>query len=439
MEKVAYIKSYGSTLDVLYVEDDPSISAEIHPFLEKFFNKVDTAADGAEGLEKYKGQSYALVITDIEMPHLDGIKMSREIKQLDPEQDIVITSAYSDSSYFTEAIKMGIDGYILKPIDYDQLIDILYKTMMRIKAKDEEKEQRRAMEKMLRDKTAKLDDIYKKFDEKVNQKTEEIQQVNNRLYELSGKLSKYFSPQVFDYLSQGSQKAGIASQRKKVTVFFSDIIEFTQTTKELEAEELTSLLNSYLDEMSKIALRYDATIDKFIGDAILVFLGDPVSRGTKEDAVRCIRMATEMRRKLVELNQKWRHEGISKPLQVRMGVATGYCTVGNFGSENKMEYTIIGSIVNLASRLQTAADPDSVLVAEETYLLIKESFRCRKKEMINVKGFNEPIQTYEIVSENKMDIAVEERDGFYLYVDYERSDKDEIIGLLDSVIGRLKR
>ena len=199
-----------------------------------------------------------------------------------------------------------------------------------------------------------------------------VTEKNKALEALSTKLSKYLSPQVYSSIFSGSQSVEIASTRKKLTVFFSDIADFTSTTDDLELEELTGLLNHYLTEMSKIALEHGATIDKYIGDAFLAFFGDPETKGVKEDAIACVNMAVAMQRRMRELQAEWRDAGLQKPFQLRIGINTGYCTVGNFGSQDRMDYTIIGSEVNLVSRLQSHAALGSILMSHETYSLVKE-------------------------------------------------------------------
>ncbi|MBF0446666.1 MAG: hypothetical protein HQL67_00550 [Magnetococcales bacterium] len=220
---------------------------------------------------------------------------------------------------------------------------------------------------------------------------------NGELEVISKKLAKYLSPQVYDSIFQGRQEVRIQSGRKKLTVFFSDIVGFTSTTDSMESEELTSLLNSYLNEMSKIALEHGGTIDKFIGDAIMIFFGDPDSRGEQKDAVACVRMAIKMRDRMVELRKIWRDEqGFSQPFRIRIGITTGFCTVGNFGSDDRMDYTIIGGNVNLASRLEHNAHPDTILISHETYSLVREQIACTAQEEIQVKGFAHPVITYRV-------------------------------------------
>ncbi len=156
---------------------------------------------------------------------------------------------------------------------------------------------------------------------------------------------------MYSSIFAGQQEVRIASQRKKLTICFSDISDFTETTDKMESEDLTHLLNHYLTEMSKIALDYGATIDKYVGDAILMFFGDPESRGIKEDALACVQMALAMQQRMGELAEIWRDMGMETPLRCRIGIHTDYCTVGNFGSEDRMDYTIIGGADQEPDRL----------------------------------------------------------------------------------------
>jgi class 3 adenylate cyclase len=220
---------------------------------------------------------------------------------------------------------------------------------------------------------------------------------NQMLESLSNQLSKYLSPQVYASIFSGAQSVEIASKRKKLTVFFSDIADFTGTTDSLESEDLTSLLNHYLTEMSKIALDYGATIDKYVGDAIIAFFGDPETRGVKEDARVCVNMAIAMQRRMRELQSEWLDMGLEQPFQVRMGINTGFCTVGNFGSGDRMDYTIIGNEVNLAARLEALAEVGDILMAHETHSLVKDTIMAEEGNTLTVKGFAKSVRTYSVV------------------------------------------
>lgn len=231
----------------------------------------------------------------------------------------------------------------------------------------------------------------------LKQREEDLTEKSVALQTLSSKLSKYLAPQVYNSIFSGRQDVKIASARKKLTVCFSDIAGFTETTDKMESEDLTQLLNQYLTEMSKIALQYGATIDKYIGDAIMMFFGDPESRGVKEDALACVKMAIAMQKRIVELAEIWRDAGIESPLRCRIGIHTGYCTVGNFGSEERMDYTIVGGAVNLASRLEHEATPGMVLISYDTFAHVKDEVECEERGKIHVKGIAYPVATYSVV------------------------------------------
>jgi class 3 adenylate cyclase/PAS domain-containing protein len=279
------------------------------------------------------------------------------------------------------------------------------------------------------------------------QRTEEANKLvtdkNQTLESLSSKLSKYLSPQIYDSIFSGAQTVEIASRRKKLTIFFSDIAAFTETTDNLESEELTDVLNHYLTEMSTIALEYGATIDKYIGDAILLFFGDPKTKGVKEDAMTCVMMAIAMQRRMRELEYEWRTRGLERPFRIRMGICTGFCTVGNFGSRDRMDYTIIGNEVNLAARLESAAEPGSIMVAHETNSLVEDKVLTEEQPPMTVKGFMRPIKNYkvvgtydELVDEGR--VVLRERDGLRVLVDLTKQDKSEAIAILEEVVSQLK-
>jgi class 3 adenylate cyclase len=233
--------------------------------------------------------------------------------------------------------------------------------------------------------------------EKQRLAAEEISRKNKELETLSSKLAKYLSPQVYESIFTGKQEVKLASQRKKLTVFFSDIADFTETTDKMESEDLTQLLNQYLTEMSQVALEYGATVDKYVGDAIMIFFGDPETRGVKKDALACVRMAIAMQKRMRALEDVWRSSGVEQPMRCRIGISTGYCTVGNFGSEDRMDYTIIGGGVNLASRLEHAAPPGGILISYETYAHVKDEVYCEPRGHLEVKGIAYPVAIYEVV------------------------------------------
>jgi len=235
------------------------------------------------------------------------------------------------------------------------------------------------------------------LEEKVRQRTCDLAEKNRQLQLLAAKLSKYLAPQVFAAIFTGKAEVKLCSYRKKLTVFFSDIKGFTELTDRMEPEPLAAILNEYLDEMAAIALHYGGTIDKYIGDAIMIFFGDPETRGDKEDALAAVLMALSMRHRMQKLQHKWQEQMLPNPLRIRMGINTGYCTVGNFGSEDRLDYTLIGGQVNLASRLESSARPDEILISYQTYVLVRDVVSCEEQGELRVKGIAYPVQTYQVI------------------------------------------
>jgi adenylate cyclase len=222
----------------------------------------------------------------------------------------------------------------------------------------------------------------------------ELEANNDFLAALSMKISRYISPQVYRSIFSGQKDVIIQTERKKLTIFFSDIQNFTATTERLQPELITQLLNEYFTEMSAIAQEHGGTIDKFIGDGMLIFFGDPDTKGDRLDAEACLHMAWKMQRRLGELNEKWRAQGIEQPFKARIGINSGYCNVGNFGSADRMDYTIIGAEANLAARLQSIAEPGGIVISYETFALVRDIAKAHPLPPIVMRGISREVVPY---------------------------------------------
>ena len=190
----------------------------------------------------------------------------------------------------------------------------------------------------------------------------------------------------------------------------------------LEPERLAELINTYLSDMTEIAIRNGGTIDKFIGDAIMVFFGDPESNGEEMDALRCLKMAFEMQEKIKSISRIWQSKkGIPGGLNVRMGIATGYCTVGNFGSNQRLDYTALGSPVNMAAWLQTICPLGEVLITQATANILSDKVKSEFFDDFNIKGFSKPVPVYKGIALEDIDEELEaglvhQSDSLELYI-----------------------
>ena len=296
-----------------------------------------------------------LILLDIMMPEMDGYEVLRRIRQHPPTVTIpvIFLTALSTTEEEQLGLDLGAVDYITKPISPPLLL-------ARVQSHLERSSNAR------------------------------------RLQALSEKLSRYLAPQVYQSLFDGTQQAEIHTERKKLTVFFSDIKDFTGATADWKPEDIARLLNSYFSEMSRIAAEYGGTVDKFIGDAIVIFFGDPHSLGVREDALQCVKMAIAMQRGMAGLQALWQVKGPSDTFRIRIGINTGFCDVGNFGSDLRMDYTIIGPEVNLAARLEQAAAPGGILISSETYALVCDEIEADQCISIAAKGFIKQIKAHAV-------------------------------------------
>lgn len=241
---------------------------------------------------------------------------------------------------------------------------------------------------------------------------------NSFLAAISEKIAKYLSPQVFKSIFAGEKDVDISTERKRLTIFFSDIKDFTATTERLQPEELTRLLNEYFSEMAAIAEKHGATIDKFIGDAIVGFFGDPETRGAREDARACVAMALEMQARLVELNERWHESGLENHLYARIGINTGYCNVGNFGSASRIDYTAIGAEANLAARMESISEPGGIVMSYETFVHAGDMVDALPMEPVRFKGIAREVIPYRVLMASAAGSFIRESSpGLHLVLD----------------------
>ena len=256
---------------------------------------------------------------------------------------------------------------------------------------------------------------------------EEAEKQQQLLQKASDRLSKYLSPQICEQIFSDVE-FDTGTGRKKLTIFFSDIVNFTSITESMEAEELSGFLNFYLTNMCEIALKYGGTIDKFIGDSVMIFFGDPQSKGPEQDALACCNMGIEMLA-FVEKNEELFKEQFNFPekLEIRIGVHSGVCSVGNFGSDQRLDYTVIGRAVNVAARLEQAAPKNSMLFSNSTKSLLGDTFQVSDSIEVKAKGIDRPIIGYILTNKvSKRSLVTVKEEGISLKFDPSIVDKKEV-------------
>jgi len=220
----------------------------------------------------------------------------------------------------------------------------------------------------------------------------------SRLEQTTRMIRRYVPSQLAEKIISGQGADDAKPERVKLTIFFSDLVGFTDVAEDLDPEDLSRVLNEYFSEMTAIADKHGGTVDELTGDAILIFFGAPTATNDKDHALRAARMALEMQQAIGALNAKWRAAGIAEPLHARMGIDTGVVTIGNFGSPDRMKYAALGKHVNVASRLQSHCAPGRVLVSHATWLLISSEMPSVEKGELHLKGIHKPVMAYELLA-----------------------------------------
>jgi class 3 adenylate cyclase len=224
----------------------------------------------------------------------------------------------------------------------------------------------------------------------------QLAETSDQLARANEVISRYVAQQVTEQIRLGNYDVIDRQLRRRLTLFFSDIEGFTEVADRVEPEELSELLNEYFAEMTTIAERFGGTLDKFMGDAIMIFFGAPTATHDRDHALRAVRMAMAMQGRMEQLRSGWEQRGIKEPFRIRAGINTGVASVGTFGARGRMDYTAIGRQVNLAARLQVNCEPGRILLSHSTWVLVRDHIECVAKGDIHVKGVRDPVSVYEV-------------------------------------------
>jgi adenylate cyclase len=363
---------------VLVVDDDPVSRLMLTGNLERNGHRVATAEDGSQALDLVRSQGIDIILLDVVMPQMDGYGVLEQLKS-DPELrhiPVVMVTSVDDIDSAVRCIELGADDYLSKPIDPVVLSARINAGLTKKRLHDLEKEH---LEQVAR----------------LNQQLEA--RVEEQMAELirTGELKRFMPHQVAEGLLAGQLSEGF--ERRKLTLLFADMVGFTDLSDTLEPEELSEVLNAYLREMTAVAVTHGGTLDNYIGDGLMVIFGAPTWDEEPVQAWAAVRAAFEMKARAEELTTEIRQRGIPADLRVRVGVNTGHCTVGVFGSDILRAYKAVGFAVNVAARLQSEADPGTVLAGFRTYALVKDRVTAEQREPLMLKGAARPVEAWEIL------------------------------------------
>ena len=340
---------------ILVVDDEPDLAVLVR---QKFRKQIREgvysfviAADGVEALEHLEREpDIEIILTDINMPRMDGLTLLNRISAFDRILQAVVVSAYGDLDNIRAAMNRGSFDFLMKPID---LIDL---EITLNKAKETVLKQRKAAE------------VRKTF-------------------------GRYLSDDVVATLLSNPDALELGGEKRKVSILMSDLRGFSNISENLAPEQVVEVLNTYLGKMADIISRYMGTIDEFIGDAILAIFGAPFLRD--DDAMRAVACATEMQCAMTGVNEELARRGLPS-LEMGIGINTGEVVVGNIGSQTRTKYGVVGSHVNLTSRIESYSVGSQILISDSTYNEVKHIVHIGKQMKLSAKGFSEPFSIYEI-------------------------------------------
>jgi class 3 adenylate cyclase len=366
---------------ILVVDDDPVTRLMLAASLERNGHRVTTAEDGPRALDLVRSNPFDVVLLDVLMPRMDGYRMLELLKEDSTLRHIpvIMVTSVDDVDSAVRCIELGADDYLSKPIDPVLL-------GARINAGLTKK---------------RLHDLEMEHLEEVGRLNRQLEaRVEEQMAELvrTGELKRFLPYQVAEGLLAGQLSPSEGFERRKLTLLFADMVGFTDLSDALDPEELSAVLNEYLREMTAVAVSQGGTLDNYIGDGLMVIFGAPKPAEESIQALAALQAAFGMRARAEELTAAIRGRGIPVDLKVRVGVNTGHCTVGVFGSDVLRAYKAVGFAVNVAARLQSEAEPGTVLVGFRTYALVKDRVRAEQREPLKLKGAARPIEAWEIFS-----------------------------------------
>jgi adenylate cyclase len=354
---------------VLIVDDEPFNLDLLEQELADQNYAIERANDGMEALEKVESFKPDVILLDYMMPKMNGIEVVKRLRQDERYKSlpVILLTAKGSQEDKVRGLDAGADDYVVKPFDSFELLARV-RSMMRIKE--------------LHDSLA---DLNRSLAEKVTEQVTEIGRM--------ARLKRYFSPQVADSVLEKDDDSMFKTHRREITVVFLDLRGFTAFSDSAEPEEIMELLRSYHAVMGNLVFKYEGTLERFAGDGIMIFFNDPIA--CEDHTERAVRMAVAMRAEARELRAGWLKKGYD--LDLGVGLACGYATLGNIGFEGRIDYGAIGNVTNLASRLCDEAKGGQILTNQKTLSKVEHLVESEPLTELHLKGFARPVTAINIV------------------------------------------
>jgi adenylate cyclase len=353
---------------ILIVDDEPFNLDLLEQELEDQGYVIERANDGAEALEKVPSFEPDVILLDYMMPKMNGLEVLKHLREDEKHKGIpvILLTAKATQEDKVRGLDGGADDYVIKPFDSFELLARV-RAMVRIKEMHDT-----------------LDEWNRSLTEKVKEQVEELQRVN--------RLKRYLSPQIAETIL-GENENLFKSHRREITVVFLDLRGFTAFSDSAEPEEVMEVLRGYHAAMGKLIFAFDGTLERFAGDGIMIFFNDPIP--CADHTEKAVRMALDMLTKVEDLRTDWLKKGYE--LDLGIGLAAGYATLGNIGFEGRMDYGAIGNVTNLAARLCAEARAGQILTNQRTLSKIETLVDYESLEELQLKGVSRPVAAFNIL------------------------------------------
>ena len=361
---------------ILIVDDNPANLHILELRLGANGYEIITATDGEEAIEVTRRSQPDLVLLDVMMPKMDGIEVCRQLKA-DPSLPfipVIMVTAKTDVRDVVAGLEAGGDEYLTKPVDQAALVARV-KSMLRIKK----------LHDTVEGLAAELAEWNKVLEQRVQEQVEQLERL--------GRLRRFFSPQLAELIVSGGAEDPLKTHRRDVTVVFVDLRGFTAFAESTEPEEVMAVLHEYHAEMGSLIMAHEGTLEHFAGDGMMIFFNDPVP--LPNPAEQAVRMALAMRERVAQLRIKWDKLGYG--LDIGVGIAQGYATIGAIGFEGRWDYGAIGTVTNMASRLCSEAKPGQILVSRRLVGMVEHLVEAEPAGDLVLKGFAKPVTAFTVV------------------------------------------
>ena len=374
----------NATPTILIVDDTAQNIRLLDAVLSPQGYRIAAAGSGREGLAKMNSENPALVLLDIVMPDLSGLEVCRRIRENPATRllPVVMLTSSGDQDK-TMAIEAGADDFLERPFNQPELLARV-RSLLRIKAYYD----------TIQGQAAELAEWNQTLEARVQAQVEELQRLS--------RLRRFLSPQVADLIVSSGDEGMLEGHRREITVVFCDLRGFTAFAETAEPEDVMGVLAEFHNELGQLVFRFEGTLEWFAGDGIMTIFNDPFP--CPDPSMRAMRMALAMQERFRDLAAGWRKRGYA--LDLGIGIAAGYATLGKIGFEARWEYSAVGSVVNMASRLCDEAQGGQILLGPRAYAAVEGAVLAQPIGPLTLKGFHRSVPAFNLLAERPAEVAV---------------------------------